>query len=365
MTGILMVDQLVRPTPGGIGTYIESVLSELKGLGSGEDFVLLHSGRRKPPLVASWPGGSVGTLVGQPFIQRIWDLPLPRPVGSRAFGRAEFFHAFSLAGPMPPKGRPFSFTLYDLLFLKVPDAFTRRGASWHKRRLSMFLKRADAIVVMTDGTAKEVTELGFDPGRVKIIPPGADHLPLANRKAARSLLESHGVTGNYLVCVGTREPRKNLNRLFSAYSHYREATFDPVPLVVVGPKGWGEQGSLPAGAVETGPVAPEILSGLIAESKALVYVSLAEGFGLPVVEALNQAVPVVVSKTVPSSRYGGIPVDPYDEEDIASAIYLAVHNEGARSRLVTQGLMSVSELTWNAVASRYMELWKGLVECAR
>lgn len=352
--GALQVDQLVRPVPGGIGTFVSALLASLAELGADESLSLLHSkpaGERPFP---GWRGGRHELPVGQPWAQLLWDAGVP----ARTDGLA-FYHSFSFGGPNLPKGIATAVTIHDLLFQSEPEAFTGHGRRWHERKL-VARRNADLVVADSPEVAAEIEAAGVDRSRIRVIVPGADHLPPADREGTASLLAKLGVEGMYLLSVGTKEPRKNLGRVFSAYRSYRARAFDPLPLVVAGPAGWGGQLPLPAGAVATGFVPAGVLAGLLVGSAALVYAPLREGFGLPAVEALRAAVPLVVARTVPAARYGGLAVEPTDEEEIAEAMLRVGEDERLRSELVTHGLLAVGELTWAATAKGYLELWQEL-----
>ncbi len=354
MRGVLQVDQLVRPVPGGIGTFVSSILAAIVATGNDACLSLLHSKPERDLPFPGWLGSRFELPVRQPWAQLLWDAGLP----AKAAG-IDFYHAFSFGGPSPPRAIPSSITIHDLLFRSDPGVFTVRGRRWHERRFRTW-RDCDLLVAVSSEVAGEIEAAGVDRSRIRVIPPGADHLPPADREGAKALLSKLGVGGAYLLSVGTKEPRKNLQRVFAAYGSYRAQAFDPLPLVVAGPAGWGAQLPLPLGAVATGFVSARVLAGLLVGAGALVYTPLREGFGLPAVEALRAAVPLVVSRTVPAARYGGFAVDPVEQEEIAEAMLKVGEDERLRSELVTQGLLAVGELTCERTAQSYLDLWKGL-----
>ncbi|HEV7886013.1 MAG TPA: glycosyltransferase, partial [Acidimicrobiales bacterium] len=182
------------------------------------------------------------------------------------------------------------------------------------------------------------------------------HLPPPDHAGAAAVLERLGVVGHYLLTVSTLEPRKNLPRLMAAY---RRSGLE-IPLVVVGPSGWGpslkpEPGVLPAGYVDEG-----VKAALLAGARCLAYVPLFEGFGLPAVEAMAVGTPVVASP-MPSIGQAALVVDPADTDDIAAALVTAAEDEAVRVDLAGRGRRRAGELTWAESARQHVELWRTLL----
>jgi alpha-1,3-rhamnosyl/mannosyltransferase len=187
---------------------------------------------------------------------------------------------------------------------------------------------------------------------------GSDHLPPPDLEAAARLLGSLGVTGPFLLSVGTLEPRKNLARLIQAYGRIRGALPEPWPLVLVGPSGWGEQVRPRPGVVLAGLVSPSELSALYGMARLLAYVPLIEGYGLPPVEAMTFGAPVVATRRLPSTVGAAYEVDPYDVESIAEGLQVVATDEAERSRLQALGLDRATRLTWSAMARRHVAVWQ-------
>jgi alpha-1,3-rhamnosyl/mannosyltransferase len=212
--------------------------------------------------------------------------------------------------------------------------------------------------------AGDVAAAGAEAASIVAIAHGCDHLPEPDRGAATRLLESLGVEDAFVLSVGTREPRKNLARLMDAYGQARPSLPGPMPLVVVGPDGWGDgpeigPGRAPGGVVGTGPVDDATLAALYERAHLLVYVPLTEGFGFPPVEAMGLGT-AVVSSPMPSLGGAGLVVDPQKVDDIAGAIVRAANDEGLRAELVAQGRKRSGMLTWAASARAHVGLWESL-----
>jgi glycosyltransferase involved in cell wall biosynthesis len=261
---------------------------------------------------------------------------LPR----RARG-ADVLHCPTFRGPLRSRV-PVVVTIHDLAFLRHPEAFP----AWHRlsgRSLAGPVARAAAAVVAVSEFAKrEAAELlRVPPDRIRVVPNGVEPVFRPEGPAA---------DGDYVLAVGTLEPRKNLARVQEA------ARRAGVELRVAGAEGWG--GVETAGRV--GFVDDERLAELYRGARCLVYPSLHEGFGIPVLEAMACGTPVVTSRGGALEETAGgaaVLVDPLDAESIAAGIAEAA---GRREELRTAGLARAAGFTWARAADEVERLWREL-----
>ena len=348
----IVVEQLRRRVAGGIGRYAAGLLDGLREVVEpAQTMELIASrpvGQPDPLLAWGWPVRA-SALPG-PVLTRLWDRGWDRP---RSDG---ITHATSFA--YPRRSGRLSVMVHDLAFREVPDAYPARGREWHERRLAHTLRHADRMVVPAARTADALVTAGADHTKVVVIPEGADHLPDPDQAAARALLRRLGVDGQYVLTVGTLEPRKNLPRLFEAFT---AAGLDGWSLVVVGAEGWGERvSSPPAGVVLAGNPDDATLAGLYAGAAVFAYVPLAEGFGLPPVEAMHAGVAVVASAEVPSVTGAALTVAPTDTAALAAALEVLAADVSRRADLAARGAEHVAPLTWRACAEAHLEVWRSL-----
>jgi len=366
---VLVVEQLRRSVPGGVGRYITGLLQGLAAMVDAGDRVpevILHASRPPPgadPLAAYGWEVTTSRLPG-PALTRAWDRGFLDVPGD---GDVDVIHALSLAAP-PARHAPLVVTVHDMAWRTVPETFPGRGRRWHRAAFLRARRRAARLVVPSESAACDVADAGADPGSIVVIPHGSDHLPAPDTAAATALLEGVGVDGEFLLSVGTLEPRKNLPRLIEAYGRARPLLPRPWPLLMGGPGGWGAAAPLAAagsgvaglaGVVPTGPVDDGTLAGLYARARLLAYVPMTEGFGFPPVEAMRQGIPVV-SSAMPSLGGAGLVVDPEDVDDIASGLVTAATDETRRADLVAGGLERTQTMTWRQSARAHVTLWESI-----
>ena len=344
MRVLIVVEQLRRAVPGGIGTYTQGLLQGLRTVP--EVDVTLYASRG-PDLGLGLP--TVSSRLPGPLLTRAWDAGLLS--APRGF---DVVHATSMAAPAAAPAR-LGVTVHDLAWRALPDAFPPRGRRWHERALKRTLKRAQLVVVPSRDTARQLHDR-----RVHVIEEGCDHLPPPDDDGADRLLSRLGVVGPFLLTVSTLEPRKNLARLIEAYAAARPRLPEPWPLVVVGPSGWGERLAAQPGVVLTGFVSEAVKSALLQRARCVAYVPLLEGWGLPATEAMAMGTPVVAS-AMPSIGDAALVVDPADVQAIADGIVAAAADEDRRALLVERGAARARALTWAAAAAAHVEAWRSVL----
>ncbi len=285
---------------------------------------------------------------------RLWALGLP------TFARVDLLHATSFAFPPVIPKRPTTVFIHDLLWRDdAQQSLNKRGAAFHDRGLERAAKIASRLLVPSIPVADALAATGIDRAKIVVTGEGCDHLPLRPRRPDGPPI---------LLSVGTIEPRKNLARLLAAFAQARSSLPNGTRLQLVGSDSWrgapGLPADVPKGVEALGWVSDERLADLYARATAFVYPSLAEGFGLPPLEALRAGVPVICSP-LPSitdalSPSPAVLIDPTDEGSIAEALIRVLTNEDTRRRLTQEGVDWTASRTWGAVAERHLAVWRTL-----
>jgi glycosyltransferase involved in cell wall biosynthesis len=264
------------------------------------------------------------------------------PAGLRRRARSvDVLHCTTFRGPRDAPV-PRVLTVHDLAILRAPQAFPRWHRLYGRTGLARVLRSADAVLAVSEFTRDETMKLAGVPlERIRVVPNGVDGVftPEGDREE-----------GEYVLAVATLEPRKNLGRAVDAA---REAG---VELRVVGARGWG--GVEVEGWV--GEIPDTELAALYRGARCLVYPSLYEGFGIPVLEAMACGTPVVTSRGMATEEVAGgaaVLVDPLDVVSIADGIRAAI---GRRDELVAAGIARARGFTWERSADAVVELWQEL-----
>jgi alpha-1,3-rhamnosyl/mannosyltransferase len=244
---------------------------------------------------------------------------------------------------VPVRARPAVVaTVHDVAVVRYPESFPRWHRTTGRLALRQGVRTAEAIVALSEFTRDELTEtLGVPGDRIRVIGNGVDAVFTPSGKAA---------AGDYVLAVGTLEPRKNLARVVEA------ARLAGIELRVVGAIGWG--GVEVPGWV--GRVDDEALAELYRGARCLLFPSLYEGFGIPILEAMACGTPVVTSlggATEETAGGAAVLVDPLDVEAIAAGIEVA---QERRAELVALGLERSAGFTWTRAADALESLWREL-----
>jgi len=347
---MVSVDQLSRPQPGGIASYVHGLLRGLADVGL-DDYTVVGSPRALAT-VPTWPSAS--TPVPDRLVPLVW-----RSVPAGVTHGTAVVHATSMAGPFDGAAELQTVALHDLLWRDEPTATTARGARFHENRLQYLIARDDIRLLPSSPLlAPRLIALGVDPARIFPIRLGVDDggVTPASSTEVRAFLLSAGVRGPFTLHAGTREPRKNVERLVKAHAAARAVAPELGPLVFVGPAGWGTADT--GDATVLGMVSRELLLGLYREASLVAYVPRAEGFGLPPVEALRAGTRVVASVNCPSVAENAevTLVGPLDVDAIAEGLVTA-STQSTSADAQARRRDSVADLTWRQCALDHLAAW--------
>jgi glycosyltransferase involved in cell wall biosynthesis len=334
----------------GIARYVAQLCPALeqRGVGLGR-FVI---GRT----AFAVPAGVRRLAVPLRVVEPVWRT-LRWPPAERLVGGADLVHTMSLF--VPPTRRPLVATVYDLAGLDFPELHPRRHVAQLRRQLAS-LARVDVVIAISQATADALARRGVDPARVVVAPLGTT--PLTPREPteldgspAASLPRP---PGTYLLAVGETSARKGYVSLLRALAR---TGADGPALVIVGPPAADEERvratvhelGLARRVDRLGPVDDATLGRLYAGALALCYPSVAEGFGLPVLEALSMGVPVVASD-IPVLRElaaeAALYAAPGDDDGLAVALAAVAGDASRRARLIAAGRARAAAFTWDRTA---------------
>ncbi len=270
-------------------------------------------------------------------------------------------HTLPLAFPGPAV-----VTVHDLGYVYFPEAhpgLSRRYLDWSTRHSA---RRATRIIADSLATARDLAaHYAVPQDRVSVIYPGVDESLARETHAERlaAVRARYGLPATYLLFVGTLQPRKNVARIVQAYARWRRAEGrSDVGLVLAGQQGWlydPRWTSGVEGVTLTGYIDEDDVAALYSGALALVFPSLHEGFGFPVLEAMRCGTPVITSSTSSLPEVAGdaaLLVNARDEAAIAQAIAQIVADEGLRASLAARGFAQADRFSWRRAAEQTLRV---------
>lgn len=356
MRAAVVIEQCWHRVPGGTASAVLEQVSAVAATGRVEQVGV--AARHGEPAPEAWrPTIPVRHLtLPRLALYRTWHR-LRRPAVERATGPVDVVHATGYA--IPPRTAPLVVTMHDVAWRRDPSMFTRNGVRFFESGLRCTIDDADLVLCPSQATLEDCAAAGIDRGRLRHVPWGMTTVEVADDEV-KAVRDHYGLTGRYVLTVGTLEPRKNLSRLVEAFARLPQ---QDVTLVVVGPDGWGEAGEALAGPVArlgdrvrlTGFVPRGQLAPLYGGASVVCYPSLWEGYGLPVAEAMGAGAPVVTSAGTATEELvaggAGLAVDPRDVDAIAGAVASVLDDEGLADRLRAAGRGRAATTTWEATAA--------------
>jgi glycosyltransferase involved in cell wall biosynthesis len=250
--------------------------------------------------------------------------------------RVDVLHCPTYRGPVR-SAAPVVVTVHDLAVFRHPEAFNRWSRTYSRAVVPRVLAAARRVIAVSEFTRRELVELlGVPDGKIRVVP-----------NAVGEEFEPDGAAsgGDYVLAVGTLEPRKNLARLVEA------ARRTGVELRVVGARGWGGVEVAGNGVRWLGEVPDDRLAELYRGAVCVAYPSLYEGFGMPVLEAMACGVPVVTSAGGATEEVAGgaaVLIDPLDPGSIAAGLEEA---SARRDELAGLGLERARSFSWADTAA--------------
>jgi glycosyltransferase involved in cell wall biosynthesis len=370
----VILDQMVAPVPGGIGRYTEELTRALIATaprGSAVAGIVAASPEDAYRLIHERLPGLAGlhkNALARRELAAAWQHGFTRPPGHG------MVHAPSLLAPLFRHDRTMRqddqtvVTIHDVVPWTHPETLTPRGVSWHKAMAARAQQYADAIVVPTHAVAAALDAILDVTDRIRVIGGAATTALRLPSDAERRAVELN-LPDRFVLSVGTLEPRKGLDQLIRAMAF---GVPSDVPLLVVGAAGWGGV-DVPAIAADAGldEARVRVLGRIddadlaVALDRAAVFAfpSLAEGFGLPVVEAFALGTPVVHSDApavVEVAAGAGLEVpladlDGYPQR-LADALRSVLEDSALAARLSVSGSDRAKAFSWRDSAEKVWQL---------
>ncbi len=357
----------------GLGRYAASLSHALTRLIPDElaFFYNAEQGIQPLPGLEHYPTRTVA-LGYKPWRMLVWLGQLARVPYNRLVPDATLFHATEHL-LLPVRGVPTVLTVHDLIFRHLPEHHKPLNRWYLNATLPLYCRRADHIIVVSEATRRDLMAAYNLPAeKITVIHEAADpRFKLPAPGAVARVRMSYGLPEEYLLYVGTIEPRKNLPRLLHAWEPLYMAGEAP-PLVIVGRRGWLaddfyaalERSPCREAVQFTGYVRDEDLPALYAGATAFVFPSLYEGFGLPLLEAMACGTPVACSNGSSLPEVVGdaaLTFDPTEVAEITQALRRLLHEPELRESLRERGLQRAAQFSWERAARETLAVYRKLL----
>ncbi len=259
--------------------------------------------------------------------------------------------------------------IHDLAFLQHTNAIYKSHLWYYKRYTPRFIKKSTAIVTVSEFSKLQIIEqYKVSLQKITVVPNAANEMfkPI-NWQQQNQVKQIYTNDVAYFICVSSIHPRKNLINLLKAFSIFKKWTKSNMQLVLVGRQAWKNDGFQKQ--LETykykndvkvvGYLPKTEVAKLVASAYAMVYPSLYEGFGVPIIEAMQSNVPVITSNNTGMLEAGGNAAyfaNPTDPKEIATQMQLVYKDENLRSQKIALGITQSSQYSWDVSAQKMVTL---------
>ena len=356
----------------GLARYAERLASALwQHFRDALDLTLVynsHSGRRLPASLGSIPALTL------PLGQHRWRLGaltcqlLRASLVEGRLPAGDVYHATEHL--LPWMARPSVMTVHDLIFERYPQHHTRANRAFLRVAMPLFVRRADAIIAVSQHTRRDLLEVyATPPQKVYVVEEGIDErFRPAGEADIRRVKERYSIRRPYLLMVGTLEPRKNHALAFRALAQLKAEGW-PHCLVAVGGGGWlfdavqhqVESLQLSDDVIFAGHVADADLPALYSGADCFLMPSLYEGFGIPVLEAMACGAPVVCSKVSSLPEVAGEAarfIEPLTAEGLADAVRQVLSHPKMADKMLSDGMRQAGRYRWQRAADETVQVYR-------
>lgn len=299
---------------------------------------------------------------------------LPIPYGAFFKDSADITHFFNYYLPPGVKGKKIV-TVHDMAYKRFPETVRFKTRKMLDISLKKSINRADLIITVSEFSKQEI--LSFFPQcarKIEVVYNGVDlnvFRPMSDQVMIEKVKRKYNIEGDFLLYLGTIEPRKNIERLLEAYSLIKKKLRYYPKLVLAGGKGWLDSGifrtleklKLKDNVVLSGYVGDEDVPVLMNAARAFLFPSIYEGFGMPPLEAMACGVPVLTASVASLPEVVGdaaVLVDPFSVDSISSGMKKIISDEKLRTQLSQKGKERAKLFSWEIVTEKLYKIYEDL-----
>lgn len=352
----------------GVGSYTKNLIGELPKIEHNTPYLLFNL-KEQFGIKNKETRNAILRFAGA--VKHLWWEQFLLPL-SLWFRDIDLFHSPAFICPFIKTCRTV-ITIHDMAYLLYPDKFVSTYRRYLKFWVPLSVRVADKIITDSACSKRDIVRLfGISEKKVEVVYLGKsrDFQPITDKSLIDDFREKYSLRRDFILYVGTLEPRKNITGLISAYRLFKDMSPHlNYALVIGGGKGWMysdifkliEKLSLVDDVIFLGYVQDKELPTLYNAAKLFVYPSLYEGFGLPVLEAMACGIPVITSNTSSLPEIvadAGIMLDPLDINALAEAMYNVLMDDNLRNSLIEKGLKRAENFSWEKTAAMTMDIYR-------
>lgn len=356
---IAIIADAVDRNNAGISQYVRQLIMHLK---ERHELTVIHFKKSNDQLYQG-----VRELIIPKFWQKAGLMRLYVTLFLRNLDVDVIHHPSTIGSYVFPPGMPLVQTVYDMVPVKMPN--TRTFLNWLMYRIffKLAIKHADAIITISNHSKKDICSfLRINPAKVQVTYLASKYVKPAPKDIG-CIKNKYGISYPYFIFVGTFEPRKNIVRMLKAFA---QSGLDDYHFLLVGGRGWKDDDVFRAisnlklaNRVHVLHGVPNLdIAALYGGASALVFASLYEGFGLPVLEAMACGCPVITSKNSSLPEVAGdaaLYADPFNVDDISNAMKSILRK---RAFFIRKGFAQAKKFNWKTTAEKTVEVYKSVLK---
>jgi glycosyltransferase involved in cell wall biosynthesis len=365
MTIAIDLRSIQRGTFSGVENYTLSLLERMIREDKANKYLLFYNGLR--PVQTEELRFLNTSVVARRIPNKLLALAttfIRQPDFARLIGEFDTLFLPNINHVVLSKKRTLVVTVHDLSPVVLPEFYDMKRRLWHwSVGFRRTLTRANTVIAVSEYTKHELEHvLGLPESKISVVYQGVDHErfhpDLAEAKL-RAVRNKYGLPGDFILYIGTLEPRKNLAGLLAAWEHVKS----DIPLVIAGKPGWKFRAIFNA-ANKSKKQRKVYFLGFVEErdkpyllklARVFAFPSLYEGFGLPVLEAMAVGTPVVTSSVTSLPEVAGdgaLLVNPYNQDELSFALDTLTEDERLREQLIQRGLKRAEFFAWDKTAQQ-------------
>ncbi|BBM37294.1 glycosyltransferase family 4 protein [Pseudoleptotrichia goodfellowii] len=280
--------------------------------------------------------------------------------------KSNIYHFFNFTIPKNIKGKVIN-TIYDTVFITAPETM---GDMKKIEEYRYGAEKSDLIITISESAKEDIIKnLNINENKIKIVYPGIDienYFKKCEERELEIVRKKYSLPKNYILYLGTIEPRKNIERIINSFLKYKKKNNDDLKLVLSGRKGWKYENimnlikSSPTDIIFTDYIEEKDKKAIYKMAKIFVFPSLYEGFGMPVLEAMAAGVPVITSNISSLPEVAGdacILVNPLEEEEILKGYEKVIFDSNFRNNMIKKGIEQSKKYQWKESAKQLEKIY--------